>query len=74
MSQLFTFISEKEKITLKDASIILEIEEIYLDKNFGVVEIDPEIHEYCVLTTKTYPDLSGSFKNVRIEPMNLEEE
>ena len=74
MSQLITFISTKENVTLQDASEILKIDLKDLDEHFGVIEVDPEIHEYCVLSNKIEPRHPQGFKNVRIEPFNLEEE
>ena len=74
MSQLLTFISNKKEVTLQDASKILNVDINFLDTNFGVVEIDPTIHEYCVLYNKIDPIHPKGFKNVRIEPFNLEEE
>jgi hypothetical protein len=66
---------DPERATLEDARERLGLEEGELDDDFGVVEIDPDQHQYAVLVDEKaaeqisgQPGVKGPFANPPIEP------
>jgi hypothetical protein len=75
---LYTLIFEgRKKPKLRQIAEKLHIVETDLDPEFGVVLIDPDKQQYCIMIDaevlkKIDPDseIQGPFSNPRIEPMD----